>query len=69
MSGHLDDVRSVYGCACGQCRRAYERAQSNRDPYYRPPRLSEAEAEAEAYADCRRDPYARDPYDDGAAGW
>lgn len=70
---NLDDVKKVYGCSCPSCVEKYNKAQLRRDPYYRAPQLTNAEAEALAYdpnaSRCNRDPYARDPNDDGGAGW
>lgn len=64
-----EEIRRQYGCTCSQCRERYHTAQRNRDPYYREPETSDGQREADAYTSCSRDPYARDPNDDGAAGW
>jgi hypothetical protein len=69
MTNHAAEVEKHYGCSCSQCRETYERHQRQGNPYYRAPHMSGAEREAELYQRCRRDPRARDPFDDGAAGW
>ena len=60
-----DAAEEQYGCRCADCLEKYHRAQLARDPYYRP---RTEWTEADTYARCRRDPYARDLNDDGRAG-